>query len=130
MDLTSKKITELDLPFVKEYLKVDFDDEDTLISTITVAARSYIQTMIGYKITSEWPNRDDIPDELTIAALMLIAHWFDQRQFQTPGTLGIEISYAITAIVAAHANPMKDYVPDPQEDATILLNSLGWEVVL
>ena len=115
MDLLSKKITELDLPFVKEYLKVDFDDEDTLISTIIVAAQSYIQTMIGYKVSVEWPDRDDIPDELTIAALMLIAHWFDQRQFQTPGTLGIEISYAITAIVAAHANPVKDYKPEVVE---------------
>jgi uncharacterized phage protein (predicted DNA packaging) len=107
--LTDKKITELDLLFVKEYLKVDFTDDDTLISTLLVAAKSYIETLLGYKLTS-FENFEDIPDELTIACLMLVAHWYDQRQIQTTGTLGVEMAFAISAIVDAHRDHIKGLV--------------------
>jgi len=109
MMLTSKKVDELDLPFVKEYLKVDYDDEDILIQTIIVAAQSYIQTALGFKFTRYILQGEEIPDELTIAALMLIAHWFDQRQLQTPGYLGDEMSYSISALLDAHKDHMKAY---------------------
>lgn len=109
MNLLSVKITELDLPFVKEYLKVDYEEEDMLISSLIVAAKSYIETMLGFKIKDEWPLTDDIPTELTIAGLMIVAHWFDNRQFQTAGTLGNEINFAVSAIIDAHKKPLKDY---------------------
>lgn len=102
----SKKITELDLMFVKEYLKVDFTDDDIFISSIIAAAQSYIQTVLGYKF-SEFGETEDIPDELTIACLMLVAHWYDQRQIQTKGIMGDEIGFAVSAIVEAHKNQIK-----------------------
>ena len=40
---------------------------------------------------------------------MIIAHWYDNRQIQTAGTLGVEIQFAVTAIIDAHKNPLKDY---------------------
>lgn len=109
MDILAKKITELDLQFVKDYLKVDYPDENTLIQSLIIAAQSYTNTMLGYKVSEEFPVVDDIPAELTVAALMIIAHWFDNRQFQTPGTLGLEINFAVSAIIDAHKNPLKDY---------------------
>ncbi|HLO11474.1 MAG TPA: head-tail connector protein [Pseudoneobacillus sp.] len=109
MALTSIKITELELGFVKDYLKVDYTDEDNLISALTVAAQSYINTMLGYKVANEWTVRDDIPDELTVAALMIIAHWYDNRQIQQAGTLGEEIKFAVSAIIDAYKRPLKEY---------------------
>lgn len=110
MNLTSKKITELDLPFVKEYLKVDYDEEDTIIETLIISAVSYIETMLGFRIREKWESRDDIPDELTIAALLIIAHWFDNRQMQITGTtLSAEIKFALSAIIDAHKDHFKEY---------------------
>lgn len=102
------KITDLTLPFVKEYLKVDYEDEDKIIGAIAIGAKGYIETMLGFKISKEWPNKMDIPDELTVACLLLIAHWFDNRQMQTAGLVGDEINYALSALIDAHKIPLKD----------------------
>lgn len=109
MNLTGKKITEIDLAFTKEYLKVDYTDEDTILSSLIIAAQSYIDTMLGFKVKERWTYSQDIPDELTVACLMIIAHWFDNRQLQTAGTLGVEINFAVTAIIDAHKDPFKEY---------------------
>lgn len=102
------KITDLDLGSVKDYLKVDYNDEDILINGLILAAQSFIQTMLGYKIVDRFTTPEEIPDELTIACLMIIAHWFDNRQIQQSGTLGDEIKYAVGAIVGAHKEPFKE----------------------
>jgi uncharacterized phage protein (predicted DNA packaging) len=109
MSLIGVKITDLDLEFVKEYLKVDYEDEDATIQMLILAAKSYIETILGFKIEKEWTTSSEIPDELTVAALMIIAHWFDHRQMQTTGTLGDEIRFAVTALTEAHKIPFKDY---------------------
>lgn len=109
MNLQGVKITELDLDFVKEYLKVDYPDEDNLIQALIVSARSYIETMLGYKITQRFPYPSEIPSELTIACLLIISHWFDNRQMQTTGTLGNEMGFAVSAIVDAHKDHMKEH---------------------
>jgi hypothetical protein len=61
--------------------------------------------MLGKKFT----DFTEIPDELTIACLMIVAHWYDQRQIQSVGTLGVEINFAVSAIIDAHKDPLKDY---------------------
>jgi uncharacterized phage protein (predicted DNA packaging) len=113
MDILGKKINEVDLEFTKEYLKVDYTDEDNIINALIVAAYSYIETMLGYKIKDEWPITEEIPGELTVAFLMIVAHWFDNRQFQTAGTLGVEINFAVSAIIDAHKRPLKgEYIDE------------------
>lgn len=108
MDLLSKKITELDLSFVKDYLKVDYSDEDLLISSLILASKSYVEAMLGYKIQERWLTTEEIPEELTIVALMIIANWFDNRQLQTAGILGDEINFAVSAIIQTHKDQIKE----------------------
>lgn len=114
-DLTAVKITQIDLDFAKNYLKVDYDDEDNLIMALILAAKSYVQTALGFTITSEWPTTEEIPDELTVVALLLISHWFENRKFQTTitGVLGQEMGFAVSALLDAHKRPLKDYDEDP-----------------
>lgn len=111
------KINEITLAYMKEYLKVDYDDEDATISALILAAKSYVETMLGFKIEKEWPNREDIPSELTIACLLLISHWFDRRQVQVIGTLADEMKFAVSAIVEAHKRPFKEYEEAQDEKA-------------
>jgi uncharacterized phage protein (predicted DNA packaging) len=107
--INDKKITELDLTFVKDFLKIDYDDEDSLVQVLIYGAVSYIQQVLGYNITDEWPVRDDIPTDLTICALMLISHWYVNREVQTAGQLGNEVNFAISALIDVYKKPFKEY---------------------
>ncbi len=39
---------ELELDEIKDYLRVDFDDDDSLLNTIILAGKEYIKNAIGY----------------------------------------------------------------------------------
>lgn len=68
------KLSQLDLDFVKEYLKVDFSDDDKELELYIQASISYIKN--NTKLSVE--ELDEIPD-LTVVALQLIAHFYDNK---------------------------------------------------
>lgn len=41
-------ITQNELEEIKHYLRIDFDDDDTLLNTIILASKEYIKNAIGY----------------------------------------------------------------------------------
>jgi len=96
----------LDLVYVKEYLKVDFAEDDNLITLFSTAAKSYVETILGYKM-SVYIAPEEAPAEWNVAILMIIAHWYDNRQIQQVGTLGIEMSLSVHALLDAHKDHMK-----------------------
>ena len=68
------KLSQLDLDFVKEYLKVDFSDDDKELELYIQASISYIKN--NTKLSVE--ELDEIPD-LTVVAIQLIAHFYDNK---------------------------------------------------
>lgn len=123
--LTGIKIVDLDLITVKEYLRVDYTDEDNIISAFSVAAQSYVNTMLGFNVSDRWPSKTDIPDELTIVGLMLISQWYENRQINPAERMNNEIDYAITAIIDAHKDNFKEYSPMPAAEVTNLTATVG-----
>lgn len=69
------KITELTLEFAKNYLRVDYDNDDVLIQMMIDSAMSYIQSFLNQKFA----DFEEVPTEFTIAALSLIIQWYEQR---------------------------------------------------
>lgn len=69
------KVNEITLPFAKQYLRVDYDEDDTLIETMIVAAQGHIQSYLNRKFT----DFDELPDEFTIVCLALIGAYYDNR---------------------------------------------------
>ena len=59
------KVTDLDVIDVKDYLRVDFTEDDMLLSTMLGAAQSFIQSYLNRKFT----DFEEIPGEFTIACL-------------------------------------------------------------
>ena len=74
--LPNKKITELELEDVKEYMRVEYDYDDDYIKFYLNSARSYIQNMMKIKFED---FGDDLPLELSIAALSLCEHWYKNK---------------------------------------------------
>lgn len=68
------KISEVTLDIVKTYLRVDYDDEDTLINSILQSALSYILHYTGLTI-----EQVEQLEDITSAYLILIQDMFDNR---------------------------------------------------
>ncbi|PEL80022.1 head-tail connector protein [Bacillus wiedmannii] len=63
----------LKLKEAKEYLRVDGDEEDTLISSFITAAEIYIKNATSKKV--------DLKSELAkLAVRILISHWYENRE--------------------------------------------------
>lgn len=68
------KLSELDLPVVKEYLRQDGDEDDRLITAIIEASKSYICNYTGQSI-EQLENQEDV----VIAVLVLVVEFYDNR---------------------------------------------------
>lgn len=92
------KITELDINEVKNYLRVDHEDDDLLITTMIVSAKSYIQSYLNKKFS----DFEEVPDEFTIAALSLISHWYERREIQSEKTATAEMNYVFSGLLSMY----------------------------
>jgi uncharacterized phage protein (predicted DNA packaging) len=94
------KITDLDLDSVKEYLRIDHTDDDNLLTTMLVAAKSFIQSYLNQKFT----DFEEIPDEFTIACLALVSHWYEKREIQSEKASKNELAYVFSGLLDLHRN--------------------------
>lgn len=106
--MNSVKITDLDLDFVKNYLKIDHDADDQLISTMIVSAQNRIQSHLNRK----FEDFEEIPDEFTIAALAIIAHWYENRAIQSTDATKSELKYVFTDLLDPYRNWNNESIDD------------------
>lgn len=70
------KISEITLENLKNYMRVDTEDEDTFIDTILVGAKAYIKNYTG--LTDEdIENKED----LSLVVYVLCSEMYDNRQY-------------------------------------------------
>ena len=83
---------------VKEYARIDIEEDDQLLETLIAAAEEYLKNATG----KEYPEIDEngcwIPYELEkIYLQLLIAYWYEKR---TPaGGVGEEFSYLTKSLM-------------------------------
>jgi len=95
---TGMKITNLDLDFVKNYLRIDHTEDDALLLLMIDETKNFIQSYLNIKFS----EMEEIPDEFTIAALALIAHWYENREIQT--NVQGELKYIFSGILDMYRN--------------------------
>ena len=67
---------------MKEYLKVEHNEEDVMISGMIEAASSMVKTKINRPIAEEEmtdENRWEVPKEIPMAIKMLVAYMYENR---------------------------------------------------
>lgn len=97
--LFTVNILDLDLDLAKKYLNIDenFTDDDEFIELCLVSAKSYIQSYLNWGNLYEVEN---LPTELTIAALLLMSHFYEQRKIVDSNTK--EVTMTLSSILNLH----------------------------
>ncbi|ARK29047.1 head-tail connector protein [Halalkalibacter krulwichiae] len=93
-------ITELDLDLVKQYLRIDHNEDDVLLTTMLYSAKSFIQSYLNKR----FEEFETIPDEFTIACLAILAHWYERREIQGDKDTRGELKYVFSGLLDLHRN--------------------------
>ena len=68
------KLSQINLQLVKDYLQIDFDEDDTQLQLMIQAAQNYI-----YKNLNADPEYLDEQPDLVIACLQIISHFYENK---------------------------------------------------
>ncbi|MCM3730066.1 head-tail connector protein [Fictibacillus nanhaiensis] len=61
------------LEHVKEYLRIDGADDNSLLDSLILAAKTFIKNATGKDV-------DDLNDLHKLAVSLLVVHWFENRE--------------------------------------------------
>lgn len=86
----------MSLDLIKEYLKIDFDDDDRILEMLLGSARRYVRDAVGYQ-----PDESD--ERVKLLLLVLISDWYEHREY-TESTLKTQnisqkVRYTVRSIV-------------------------------
>ena len=90
----AKKLSEIDLYDCKNFLRVDFNEDDLFIEMALDSAKSYVCHYC--KRSAE--DLDEIP-EVCMAVLVLMAHFYDNRSLETDTET---LNYTISKMLGSH----------------------------
>nr|WP_302599020.1 head-tail connector protein [uncultured Cellulosilyticum sp.] len=92
------KLSEIDVPFVKEYLRQDSDEDDMLIGVILEGAKDYI-----VKYTGQSLEQLDDSEDLTIAVLVLVAEFYDNRTISVNERVNLRINSMLESLLGRYS---------------------------
>lgn len=93
---------DVDIDFVKNYLRVDYDDDDQFILTLMVAAQSFMETYLDVSFETIEEEFGKIPAEFIISYLAVISHWYDRREIQSQTNTEKELEYIFRGVLGLY----------------------------
>ena len=108
----------LELDIIKQHVRLEPDvtDDDTLLETYATAAQRLIEHHTArtlYATAGEIPTdtetgeiTDDsalvLDDDITTAMLLIIGHWYENRESVVVGSTASELPMAVDALISPH----------------------------
>jgi len=92
------KLSEIDVPFVKEYLRQDGHEDDKLIGAILEGAKDYI-----VKYTGQSLEQLEDGEDLTIAVLVLCAEFYDNRTINVNDRLNLRVNMMLESLIGRYS---------------------------
>ena len=82
---------------IKAHLRIEYDEDDDLLAGYAEATHQYVAA-IGVDMTA-----DPLPKPVAQAELMLIGHWFRQRETVAgEGTASRTVPFSVDALIAPY----------------------------
>ena len=92
------KLSEIDVPFVKEYLRQDGDEDDRLIGAILEGAKDYI-----VKYTGQSLEQLEESEDLIIAVLVLVAEFYDNRTISVNERINLRVNSMLESLIGRYS---------------------------
>lgn len=92
------KLSEIDVPFVKEYLRQDGDEDDRLIGAILEGVKDYI-----VKYTGQSLEQLEDGEDLTVAVLVLCAEFYDNRTINVNDRLNLRVNMMLESLIGRYS---------------------------
>jgi uncharacterized phage protein (predicted DNA packaging) len=92
----------LDLTSVKLHLRVDGDDEDTLITSYIEAAKAHVEQHCDRALVEVDPTEPDqmgLTRDVEQAILLLVGHWYANREAVAIGTIATAMPLAVDRLL-------------------------------
>jgi len=86
----------MQLSEIKSYLRVDFNDDDALLTGLMTGAEDYIKNTTGKKFEEDSAGKE--PALYVLAVQMLVGHWYSNRGVASDKPVN-DLPYSLTAIV-------------------------------
>lgn len=74
----------------KDFLRVDGTDDDGTLAVLIAAANEGVT-----ELADAWDGEGDVPERLRLAALMLVADWFENREAVNVGTSVVPMPHGV-----------------------------------
>lgn len=92
---------QITLEEIKNYLKVEHNEDDALIDSMILAAVKHCEAFLGRPLSEQNMTQEEmwtVPETVKLAVLMLVAHWYENRGVVLNKTTG-EIAYSVSALL-------------------------------
>lgn len=87
----------MELKELKEYLRIEGEDEDKSLSSLLFAAKSYIKNGTG--LTEDMIKNDEVLELYRLCLKILISHWYENRVIETTGPNFHKLSFSLDSIL-------------------------------
>jgi len=84
----------MDIATIKEYLKIDFDDDDRILELLLGSARRYVLDAVGYQ-------PDETDERVKLLLLVLVSDWYEHREYidSTSQKVSQKVRYTVRSII-------------------------------
>lgn len=102
--IPGKPVETLTVQDCLDYLRIDSDDEEIQAMDMFLAsAKSFIQNYLRHNFEYYIEKYGETPKEFTIACLLIVAHWYENRQIVAGKYVSPKgIPFTITTILDMH----------------------------
>lgn len=108
--MTVTAVDLLPMELIRKHLRVDYEDEDELISLYAESALSWA---LWFCDNPKLVDVSDFPSSFKAAMLLLIGHSYANREAVVTGTIATEVPMAVESLLWSSRNWSGPPDPDP-----------------